>query len=196
MSNMLSKPNKMDIKHLALAAPLAIGVSVVVSSDVRADCYAPSSVGVYCSYDNYEPPAYPSYDFDPYPFGVSPSTVQPSNEEVVSPPVSGVPRLRTHYTDGTPYIYELYPYTAEVNVSPSGQLNIRSGPGTQYPVVDAVAANTTLSITGEGVGRGLNRWMQLPNGYWINAGYLRPPSSLSPTDPDTQRIQKMLSGIH
>lgn len=186
----------MNTKLITLTTPLAVGAFMFISPAVRAGCYAPSSVGVYCSSDNYEP-YYPSYEMDlsPSPFHVMPSTVQPSNQEGFPLSRPELQRERTHFSDGSPYVQDGYSFIpVEVSASPGGYVNVRSGPGHQYNILDTVADNTELSITGFGWGIGSDRWIQLANGSWMNANYLIPPSALSPTDPDVGLIQKMLSG--
>lgn len=55
-------------------------------------------------------------------------------------------------------------------------LNVRSGPGTGYPLVGSLANGTTISLTGKSAGTdvfGNNRWFELADGQgWVSAHYV------------------------
>lgn len=69
-----------------------------------------------------------------------------------------------------------YGYGVEGGVVSPIPLNIRSGPGTGYPVVGALANGTTISISGKTNGTNIfgNRiWYRLADGQgWVSARYV------------------------
>lgn len=168
-------------KLLMFSVPLALGSTILQAQPSSACCYGLLHTYGGCNYWELcvsNPPAVNS----------APIYSAPTNTEL--------PVTRTRYSDGTPYIRNGRFYPAQVVLFNSGQLNVFSGPGLQYAVVDTVDNNARLSITGEGVGQGQDRWVKLPNGNWINAIYLTPPLELSQTDPDREYIQNLISGTN
>jgi hypothetical protein len=139
----------MNLKFLALAAPVALGVSVGVTPEAKARCTAPHSLGVYCTRDNYNPPDYPDFDFEQYPFGVSPVTVQTSNGEVVFPTGYGIPEIST--PDGEP-------------------LNVHAGPSFDTPIVGTIANGSALPLTGHIEN---DDWFETMDGYFIYKHHAR-----------------------
>ncbi len=68
------------------------------------------------------------------------------------------------------------PIAVTIRPSARSNSNLRSGPGTDYPVMAGVTAGKTLTITGR---NGAGDWYQLENGSWIAAFLVNnPPASL------------------
>lgn len=79
----------------------------------------------------------------------------------------------------SPSPVSISPSASQAWVSTSGgSLNVRSGPGTDYPVVGEVANGTTISLSDRQDGD----WLELTDGSWVAAGWLRfDPDSPSPS---------------
>ena len=62
------------------------------------------------------------------------------------------------------------------NATTNANANLRSGPGTNYPVVGATKKGDAIAITGRDSG---STWFQLSNGYWLSASLIaNPPKNL------------------
>lgn len=62
------------------------------------------------------------------------------------------------------------------NATTNANANLRSGPGTNYPVVGATKKGDAIEITGRDSG---STWFQLSNGYWLSASLIaNPPKTL------------------
>jgi uncharacterized protein YraI len=93
----------------------------------------------------------------------------------ISPSDSGSPQPGDEvskgkfFKDGKPYLNRQYYYGAYV-VSPDGKqpVELRSGPGVNYPVVDRVPSGVFLSMTGDMKKDSAdNWWVEIHNGTWV-----------------------------
>ncbi|HEY9887693.1 MAG TPA: peptidoglycan-binding protein [Candidatus Obscuribacterales bacterium] len=69
-----------------------------------------------------------------------------------------------------------------MNSSSGFNVNIRSGPGTQYPAVNTLAQGTAITLNG----RYQNGWAQLADGTWVAAHLIRVGSAITPPRPNPQ----------
>jgi Bacterial SH3 domain len=73
------------------------------------------------------------------------------------------------FKDGKPYLNRQYFYGAYV-ISLDGKkpVELRSGPGMNYPVVDRVSSGVFLSMTGDMKQDAVGEWwIQIHNGSWV-----------------------------
>jgi uncharacterized protein YraI len=78
-------------------------------------------------------------------------------------------------------------YNAYIATPVGYNLNVRSGPGTQYPAINTLARGTPITITGYFI----NGWAQLTNGGWVAGNWIQvtqpvnpPPTGPRPVDPN------------
>ncbi len=110
-------------------------------------------------------------------------------------PVSASPGLAVSAPDGRPTLpvsASPRPYITGTVTTPTEALNVRSGPGTTYPVIGTRAPGVAITVTGRDAG---SDWLQIglagEGGIgWVSAGYVRAdgdvallPISASPSLP-------------
>jgi SOS response regulatory protein OraA/RecX len=83
------------------------------------------------------------------------------------------------------------------NATTNANANLRSGPGTNYPVVGATKKGDAIAITGRDSG---STWFQLSNGYWLSASLIaNPPKTLgvvsAPPAPVAAATKAPVAGV-
>ena len=83
------------------------------------------------------------------------------------------------------------------NATTNANANLRSGPGTNYPVVGATKKGDAIEITGRDSG---STWFQLSNGYWLSASLIaNPPKTLgvvsAPPAPVAAATKAPVAGV-
>lgn len=72
--------------------------------------------------------------------------------------------------------YQTRPSTAVISSPGGGNVNLRTGPGTQYPVVNTLTPGTAINITGFYE----NGWAQLTNLTWVASDLIRVGGPVNP----------------
>lgn len=81
-------------------------------------------------------------------------------------------------------------FAAYIDPPPGYNVNIRSGPGVQFPAVNTLAPGTRITITGHYA----NGWAQLVDGSWVAGNLIRvgrpvmPPTPQPPVDSDILQL--------
>lgn len=145
-----------------------------VATDYVAPCYEPTSYDP-CDWDDqetsYDPPCYESQDYDPCDRYYEETDYDPCDryyQDYSYDDCYGSPG----YDD---YYYSPYSYSnggGYVETRSGIGLNIRSGPGLENCIEDAVPDGTYLSTVNGTVYRDGYAWEELPDGNWVAANYL------------------------